>query len=165
MSKNKLFIISLFVILCLTACGNEEVTKVAGGESVNAGAAASVTSSKYLKDNPEEAEKQIRMAMNKMLSESYGADITDVRVYIEKIYSTSEEQEIEVLKDKKLQGNETAFEVRYDLKPSKSGDLKVLTATSGKFDDEIGWVTEKYGVGILRQTEDGYVVADFGTGF
>ena len=106
--------------------------------------------------------------MQELLKKSYGDDIHDARLYVEKMYTAEEEQEIEVLKEKNLGPNEVAFEIRYDLRPAPGVDPIQFTAGTGEYDEETGWVKEKYNVGILRPTESGepkYEITDFGTGF
>lgn len=119
-----------------------------------------------LKDNAEEAEAQITLAMKNMLIENYEDTIDDFRINVEKIYTTEDEQETEVLKDYNLGPDEVAFEVRYDIHPSEGVDLNNMLAANGEYDEESGWVINKYGLGILRPTEDGsYEITDFGTGW
>ena len=50
--------------------------------------------------------------------------------------------------------------------PSEGVDLNNMLAANGEYDEESGWVINKYGLGILRPTEDGsYEITDFGTGW
>ena len=119
-----------------------------------------------LKDNPEEAENQVTLAMKNLLVEHYEDTIDDFRINVEKIYTTEDEQEVEVLKDYNLGPDEVAFEVRYDIHPSEGTDLNNMLAANGEYDEESGWVINKFGLGILRPTEDGsYEITDFGTGW
>ena len=120
-----------------------------------------------LKDNTEEAEYQIKVAVQNLLEETYGEKVFDARIYVTKIYTTEEEQKTEVLKDLNLGLNDVAFEVNYELKLVDGVDPIEFTAASGVYDEESGWVTEKYNVGILRPKKngEGYEITDFGTGF
>ena len=96
-----------------------------------------------LKDNAEEAEAQITLAMKNMLIENYEDTIDDFRINVEKIYTTEDEQETEVLKDYNLGPDEVAFEVRYDIHPSEGVDLNNMLAANGEYDEESGWVINK----------------------
>lgn len=119
-----------------------------------------------LKDNAEEAEYQITVAMQKLLEEAYGDKINDARIYVEKIYTAEDEQADEALKSYNLGPDEVAFEVRYELHPAEGTDVNELLAATGEYDEESGWVIEKYNLGILRPTDDGsYTITDFGTGW
>ena len=120
------------------------------------------------KMTPEEAEYEIKAAMQFKLEDMYGDSIDDARIYVEKVYTEQEEQEIEVLQELQLGSDEYAFSVRYELHPAEGTDINVLTAANGTFDEESGWILEKYGVGVLRPDAGGehaYVITDFGTGF
>ncbi len=120
-----------------------------------------------IKDNAEEAEYQIEVAMQYLLEEMYGDKIFDARIYVDKIYTAEEEQE-DPLKSYNLGPDEVAFEVHYEILPVQGTDVNELTAATGVYDAESGWVKEKYNVGILRPNEGGepaYKITDFGTGF
>ena len=120
-----------------------------------------------LKDNAEEAEYQIKVAMQNLLEETFGEKVYDARIYVEKIYTSEDEQETEVLKEMNLGLDEVAFEVKYELKLAEGVDPMEFTAATGVYDEETGWVTEKYNVGVLRPKKngEGYEITDFGTGF
>ncbi len=121
-----------------------------------------------LKDNYSEAEYQIKVAMQNLLKDSYGEEVFDARINVEKIYSAEEENEVEALKERNLGPNEVAFEVKYDIKPAQGVDPNKFTAGTGVFDEESGWVKEKYNLGILRPTgeeDPAYKITDFGTGW
>ena len=121
-----------------------------------------------LKDNLEEAKYQVEVAMQHQLEQMYGDKINDARIYVEKVYNAEEEKE-GALKDYNLGPNEVAFQVKYEVHPAEGVDVNELLAATGTFDEASGWVTEKYGVGILRPNSEAaepkYVITDFGTGF
>lgn len=163
----KLFILMLCACLlfAMTACGgsDQDTSESDVPKSEQTGTAGSNIP---LKDNAEEAEHQIEVAMQNLLEEAYGDKITDARIYVEKIYTVEDEQATELLKDYNLGPDEVAFEVRYELLPAEGTDVNELMAATGEFDEESGWVIEKYNLGILRPTEDGsYTITDFGTGW
>lgn len=121
-----------------------------------------------LKDNHDEAEYQIKLAFQDQIKKAFGDSVVDVKIYVEKIYTAEEEQEDEALKEKNLGPNEIAFEVKYELKPAEGTDVNALTAATGVYDEQTGWVKEKYNLGILRPTineEALYRVTDVGTGW
>ncbi len=119
-----------------------------------------------LKDNAEEAEKQITIAMQKMLEEAYGDKIDDMRIRVDKIYTAEDEQENEVLKQDNLSLDEVAFEVSYDIHPAGDVDINELLVANGELDEESGWVVNKSGVGVLEPADDGtYTIKNFGTGW
>lgn len=121
-----------------------------------------------LKDNLDEAEYQIQVAFQNYLAEAYGEKVNDARIYVEKIYLAEEEQEIDALKEMNLGPNEVAFEVRYELHPAEGVDVNEFTAANGVYNEESGWITEKYNLGVLRPNPTGeapYVVTNLGTGW
>lgn len=161
----KLFktVLVAFTALSLVACsGNAKQETPKEDQTGTAG------SNMPLKDNPKEAEYQIQVAMQYLLQEVYGEKVTDARIYVEKIYTVEEEKEISELASRNLGPNEVAFEVKYELHPAEGVDVNEFLAGTGDFDEESGWIVEKYNVGILRPTESGdqkYEITDFGTGF
>ena len=121
-----------------------------------------------LKDNLEEAEYQIKVAMQNLLEEAYGEDVFDARIYVQKMYTAEEEQENSALKEMNLGPNEVAFEVKYEIKPAEGVDPMKFLAATGEYDEESGWVKEKYNLGVLRPTgkdEPKYEITNFGTGW
>ena len=122
-----------------------------------------------VKDNYSEAEYQIKVAMQYLLEEAYGDEVIDARIYVQKIYSAEDEQEVEPLKKMNLGPNEVAFEVKYELKIAEGVEDKMkFTAATGEYDEETGWVKEKYNLGVLRPNDSGeqkYKITDFGTGW
>ena len=121
-----------------------------------------------LKDNLEEAKLQIKNAFLDMIKDTYGEQVLDANVVVEKVYTAEEEQADEALKELNLGPNEVAFEVKYEIQPAAGVDANIFTAGTGEFDEESGWVKEKYNVGILRPSTEGdgkYVVTDVGTGW
>jgi len=154
-----------FALTLLAGCGQSAGDKAAESTSAATTAASSAAS---IKDNPEEAEYQIKVAMQYQLEEAFGDKVNDARIYVEKVYTAEEEQADELLKSYNLGPDEVAFEVRYELHPAEGTDANELTAGTGVYDEESGWVVEKYNVGILRPNPDGdpaYVITDFGTAF
>ncbi len=118
--------------------------------------------------SPEDAEYQIQVAMQYQLEDMFGDKVNDARIYVEKVYTAEEEQENELLKSYQLSPDEYAFEVKYELHPAEGVDINELMVANGDFDEESGWVKEKYNVGILRPNESGepaYKITDFGTAF
>lgn len=121
-----------------------------------------------IKEDPEEAEYQIVMAMQHLLAETYGDKVDGARIFIEKIYSAEEEQADALLRSYALGADEVAFAVRYELYPAEGVDVNELLAGTGEYDEASGCVKEKYNVGILRPNPEGepaYVITDFGTAF
>lgn len=119
-----------------------------------------------LKDNITEAKRQVEIAMKELIKEAYGDKVVDSRINEIKIYNTSEEEATEVLREMNLGPNEVAFEVEYDLKPAEGVDWFELSAATGNYDEETGWVVEKSNLGILVPNEDGtYKITHFGTGW
>ena len=120
-----------------------------------------------LKDNLEEAKYQIEVAMQYQLEKMYGEKVNDARIYVEKMYTAEDEKDISALQG--LGPNEVAFEVKYELHPAEGVDLNELMVPNGEYDEESGWIKDKFNVGILRpnseSSEPKYVITDFGTGF
>ena len=159
--KKTLAILLALALFALCACAKQE--SVPTEEP-----AATEETAVSLKDNPEEAEYQIKVAFQKWLEQAYGDDVIDARIYVEKIYGTEEEQASEILKDYNLTDDEVAFEVKYELRPAEGADINLLTAATGVYDEQSGWITEKYNLGILRPAvgnDNGYIVTDVGTGW
>lgn len=121
-----------------------------------------------LKDNHDEAEYQIKVAFQDWIIKSFGDSVVDARINVTKIYTAEEENEIDVLKEYNLGSDEVAFEVNYELKPAEGADINSLTAATGVYDEESGWIKEKFNLGVLRPTineEALYRVTDVGTGW
>ena len=187
MKRFVLFVLAIIMVAGLVACGNKEVEKNSETE-VETNAESNVENSVVevvdvpkneqegtagsnipLKDNYSEAEYQIGVAMQYLLEATYGSDVFDARIYVDKIYTAEEEEADETLKAYNLGADEVAFEVHYELKPAEGVDPNQFTAGTGEYDEETGWVKEKYNVGILRPNDDGseqkYKITDFGTAF
>ena len=188
MKKLLLLIVAIVMTVSLVACGekdegtdktpnpvstpevesnegtSEEVVNVPKNEQTG-----TAGSNIPLKDNHDEAEYQIKVAMQDYLRETYGEKIFDARIYVEKIYTAEEEQEIEALKEKNLGADEVAFEVKYEIKPAEGVDPNEFTAATGEYDEESGWVKDRFILGILRpnteESESKYIITDFGTGW
>ena len=107
--------------------------------------------------------------MQYLLEETYGDEVVDARIYVQKVYTAEDEQEIEALKQMNLGPDEVAFEVKYELKIAEGVEDKMkFTAATGEYDEESGWVKEKYNLGVLRPNDSGeqkYKITDFGTGW
>ena len=120
-----------------------------------------------LKDNMEEVEYQIKVAMQYLFEEVYGDKVFDARIYVDKIYSAEDEEEIDALKQMNLGPNEVAFEVKFELKPAPGANISELTIPDGEYDEESEWITGLHRVGILRpdeSSEQKYKITDYGTG-
>ena len=166
--KKKLFciILTACLIFTLAACSSSSQEEASESDVPKSEQEGTAGSNIPLKDNAEEAKYQIEVAMQKLLEETYGDKVTDARIYVEKIYTAEEEQENEALKDYKLGPDEVAFEVRYELHPAEGVDVNEFLAATGEYDEESGWVTDKFNLGVLRPAEDGtYTITDFGTGW
>lgn len=163
MKKLLSILMALAMVCALAACGS---ASDAQQEEVSAPAEAAESVAKNM--SPEETEYQIQVAMQYLLEEAYGDKVNDARVYVEKIYTAEEEQADELLSSLELGPDEYAFEVKYELHPAEGADPIELTAATGDYDEESGWVVEKYNVGVLRPNLDGepdYIITDFGTAF
>ncbi len=191
-------IIAIIVVIGLVACGNKEEKQPEVNEEVNqvvennevtenneetnvvpetSGEEVNVPKSEQegtagsnipLKDNLTEAEYQIKVAMQDLLKEAFGEQVFDARFNVTKMYTAEEEQAIPELKERNLGPDEVAFEVNYEIKPAEGVDPIIFTAGTGDYDEESGWVKEKYNCGILVPNESGdakYKITDFGTAF
>ena len=149
----------------------ENVAPVTSGEETNVPKSeqeGTAGSNIPLKDNLTEAEYQIKVAMQDLLKETYGDQVFDARINVTKMYTAEEEQDMPALKERNLGANEVAFEVNYEIKPAEGVDPIIFTAATGEYDEESGWVKEKYNCGILVPNESGdakFKIVDFGTGF
>lgn len=121
-----------------------------------------------LKDNEEEAIYQIELAMQYLFEETYGDDVFDARIYVEKVYTEEDEAKNPILKKMNLGPDEVAFEVKFELKPSADADIDLLVIPDGEYDEESGWIKNMARVGVLRPNESGeqkYKITNYGTGF
>ena len=167
MKMKKLLCIALAACLVLTfaACSGGSQDE-AEGDTPKSEQTGSAGSNIPLKDNTEEAENQVRIAMESLLEETYGDKIDDFRINDVKIYTAEEEQETEVLNSYDLGPDEVAFEVHYDLHPAEGTDINELLPANGEYDEESGWIVNKFNLGILRSADDGsYTITDYGTGW
>ena len=166
MKKLLCLMLAACMMLSLAACGGSEKKEAPEADVPKSEQEGSAGSNIPLKDNAEEAEKQIIAAMQDLIKETYGDKVTDSKITVEKIYTAEEEQENEALKSYNLTPDEVAFEVKYELKPAEGTDVNELMAATGEYDEASGWVKEKFNLGVLRPTDDGsYEITDFGTGW
>ena len=99
MKKLLLLVLTICLVFTLASCGGsakedageQEPSETEVPKSEQEGSAGSNIP---LKDNQEEAEKQIEAALQKQLEEAYGDKVDDVRIRVEKVYSTEDEPEI-----------------------------------------------------------------------
>ena len=165
MKKMLLLVLTLCLVFTLAACGGTDKEE-AEPEVPKSEQQGSAGSNIPLKDNQEEAEIQIKAAMQDQIKEAYGDKVDDTRIKVEKIYTVEDEQANEILKEENLGPDEVAFEVRYDLHPADGTDYNELLPANGEYDEESGWVIDKFNVGIIRKADDGsYKITDFGTGW
>lgn len=167
MKKLLLVVLTICLVFALAACG--------GSANEDAGSETDVPKSEQegtagsnipLKDNQEEAETQITAALQKQLEEAYGDKIDDVRIRVDKVYTTEDEQANDILKEENLTADDVAFEVSYDLHPADGTDYNELLPANGEYDEASGWVVDKSAVGILKKADDGtYEITSFGTGW
>ena len=121
---------------------------------------------KDITKNKSAAKYQIEVAMQNYLNEGLGDKITNSRFNVTNIITPTEAKKIPELRDTKFGKNEVAFEVNYQLKPADGVDYNELTAANGRYDEQLEWIVEKHGVGILRNNGDGtYKIENFGTGW
>lgn len=121
-----------------------------------------------LKDNKEEAESQIKAALQKRFDEVYGDKVAEAKISVDKIYSAKEEQEFDALKELGLGENEVAFEASYDLKPAKDAsenDINLMLIPNGEYDEKSGWVTGCSRLGVLSYDGKDYTLNNLGTGW
>ena len=166
--KRKLFciILTACLIFTLAACSGSSQEEESEGDVPKSEQEGTAGSNIPLKDNEEEAKYQVGVAMRNLLDETYGDKITDAKIYVDKIYTAEEEQENEVLKDSNLGPDEVAFEVHYELQPAEGVDVNEFLAGTGEYDEESGWIVDKFNLGVLRPADDGsYTITDFGTGW
>ena len=119
-----------------------------------------------LKDNEEIAKNEIIKALQRFFSELYSSQVVDVKFYVEKIYSSSEEQENEILSQLDIGNDQVAFEVRYDIKLNKDAEMKDLLAGNGEYDEETGWIKNVTRVGLLGPSiseDTRYKITSLGT--
>lgn len=162
--NKKYLLVLLLTVLCVTlttACDKKE-TKV---EENHEGYGSNETIKRPLKEDYNEAEYQIKVAVQNSLEEAYKDEVFDARIYVKKIYTADEEQNSEVLKEMNLTNDEVAFEVEYELRPIEGVDINKFLVGTGEYNEETGWVTNKFGVGIIRATDSGYKLSNFGTGW
>ena len=166
MKKLVLLVLTVCLVFALAACGGAAKEEAAEPEVPKSEQEGSAGSNIPLKDNQEEAEKQITDLLQKQFEEAYGDKIDDTRIKVTKIYTAEDEQANDALKQENLSEDEVAFEVQYDLHPSEGTDYNELLPANGEYDEASGWVVDKSAVGILRKADDGsYEVTDFGTGW
>lgn len=169
MKKLLLLVLTLCLVFTLAACGgssNQDAGESDTTDVPKSEQEGTAGSNIALKDNQEEAEKQITAALQKQLEDAYGDKIDDTRITVDKVYTTEDEQENEILKEENLGPDDVAFEVSYDLHPSDGTDYNELLPANGEYDEASGWVVNKSGVGILKKASDGsYEITSFGTGW
>ena len=188
MKKVLLGALAIVTVFCLVSCGEKEENTpntVSSGEAVveeNNTQTPEVTATPIpkseqegtagsnipLKDNLEGAKAEVEKAMVEYITKTYGDEVEESKITVDKVYSAEDEQEDPTLKEMNLGMNEVAFEVSYELKVAEGVDGMKFTAGTGEFSEETRWVTEKHNVGILRPATSGdarYEITSLETGF
>lgn len=103
-------------------------------------------------------------AVLKFLKETFVEDVKEVKIVDFKLYTTSEMEENELLKEALVEGK-TAFEVSYELELVDGADGMQYTAATGQVEGNI--VKDKSNVGYLIEKNGKFEVEkeSFGTGF
>ena len=164
-------VVLMMGVLVLTGCGKTEETGDIPPQEYEETAqieeqTGTAGSNLPLKDDAKEAEYQIKVAMQKLFEENYGEEVADSRIYVTKIYTAEDEQEVETLKEKNLGPNEIAFEVKYELRLAEGvEDTMKYTVANGEYDKESGWIRNKTNLGILVPDGNEYKITEFGTGW
>ena len=112
-------------------------------------------------------EEKIEHAVHQELKKAYGDKLSAAKIYVDKIYTKEEIEGSEVLKGLDIKDKEFAFEVSIYIEPAEGADIMLFTATDGVYDEETGWVSEIYRLGILRYNEKDktYTIDHYGTGW
>lgn len=162
------FRIKIIVILIAVIIGTSFVT---GCEKKTISEANNNTNNNVdktlLKNNREEAESEIKIAVENLFKEVYGDKITDSRIYVDMVYSTKDEQENETVKAMNLGSDQVLFHITYDLKPANKKDIINLTIPDGEYDEESGWIVNISRFGTLTPNDNNdskYKIINFGTG-
>ena len=153
--KTFILVLALFVsVFVLSGCEKKEEKKVEENKSL-------------LKNNREEAETEVKTALQYYFDEIYKDKIEDARIYVNRIYSSTDEAENEVVKDMKLGDDEVLFQITYEIKPVNNSYITELTIPDGEYDEESGWIINLNRFGVLTPNNDAnqkYKVKNFGTG-
>ena len=97
----------------------------------------------------------------------YKDAIKNVRFNVKKIYTKDDGKDNSTIKSLNLSDKDIAFEVDYQIQPKDEKRVKELTAVDGKYDKELGWISELSRIGILKyntETKE-YKLDSFGTGW
>ena len=157
----KVFVLVLVMIMgmvIITGCEKKKDTKENNNSNVD---------KTLLKNNREEAETEIKKAVQNLFQEVYGDKIVDSRIYVDMVYSTKDEQDNETVKDMNLGDDQVLFHITYDLKPANKSDVINLTIPDGEYDEESGWIVDLSRFGTLTPSDNSevkYKVINFGTG-
>ena len=113
------------------------------------------------------AKMKIETTLQDYFKEVYGKKISNSRFNITKIYTDKEVKNNKLLKSLKIGKKDIAFEVTYQLQPSKGTDPNKLTIPDGEYDKKLGWVKNIKRVGVLKYNKktDSYTIKNFGTGW
>ena len=121
-----------------------------------------------LVNNKEAAKYHIEIALKEEFENNiYKEKISNVRFNVKKIYTYYDVKKDETLKTLNLGKKDMAFQVEYQIQPTKQKDIKELTVADGNYDDKLGWITGINRVGVLRynKNDNTYKVDNFGTGW
>ena len=109
-------------------------------------------------------ESMVVLALEQYFNEAFSGEVEEINFVNVKVYSEEEIEANEALKSHELKEGDIPFEVDYELK-IKEGveDLMKYTAATGTIDGQ--WIKDKSNLGIARNTEEGYKIDAFGTGW
>ena len=97
--------------------------------------------------------QEIKSCMFENIDERYGSDVIDARINVVDIEMGDDVDQIK-------------FEVEMELKPASEDVADRLTIPDGYYDEDSGWITGKFNVGILNSINDeSFFVTDVGTGW
>ena len=107
------------------------------------------------------------MLSDKIINYMYKDKVKNVRYNIKKIYTYKDSDIDDSIKSLKIDKNDVAFEVEYQMEPADESYIKDLTVTSGIYYKKIGWITDISRLGILKYNKKtkNYTIENFGTGW
>lgn len=115
---------------------------------------------------PEAAKYRIETTLKKEFEEkTYKDKISNVRFDVKKIYTSKDAKDDSTIKGLELGDKDLAFEVEYQLLPQEGIDYNTLIVTDGKYNEELGWVTNINRLGVIRYENGSYTVTQLDTGW
>ena len=169
MKKLLIGLLAVLTMLALVACQKKEEVKPSG--DVEPVVVEEITPAVESGEAEEEQvgvgntdEGMVALVLEDYIKNMYSGDVEEVTFKNIKVYSPAEISGEVMFEGLNIKEGDIPFEIAYDLKIREGvEDMNRFTVPNGEIEGQN--VVNKGNLGILRSSENGYVVDNFGTGW